>query len=328
MTSRRRARSPWADRTAPYLFLLPALAVFAVFYLWPAANTLVSSLFRWSVLSPWNPVDPASWDFVGLNNYARVLESGRFWNDVLNTAIWFVVFPLATTVCSLAIAIMIWTARRGGLLFRTIFLLPMTISLTAAGVLWALVYNPDYGSLSAIVGALGLDRLHVDLGMLQLHLGNWLSDPGRLDLGPLSIRFVNLAVILPAVWALSGFGVVSFTAGLSAIPEEHIEAAEVEGATRLQIVRYVVVPQLRNVLIIVGVVFVIYALRTFDIVWVMTRGGPGTDTETLGVLLWNQALTFLETPQAGEATAVAVLLSAVMVVGAAPYLRQLLEERR
>lgn len=309
-----------------YLFVLPAALVFTLFYLWPALNTILSSLFTWSILAPWQLTDPSTWRFAGLDNYVDVLTDGRFWNAALNTAIWLVLFPLIATLLSLAIAIAIWEVSRGARLFRTVFVLPMTVSLTAAGVLWVLVFNPDFGVLPAALGAVGLDGARFDIGPLHVRLGEWLSNPGTLELGFATVKLVNLSAILPAVWALTGFGVISFTAGLTAISPELIEAARVEGANRVQVARHVVVPQLRGATVIVAVVFVIYALRTFDVVWVTTQGGPGTDSEVVAILLWREALAFFDSPSAGQATAIAVLLSAAMVIGAYPYLRSLLRE--
>jgi ABC-type sugar transport system permease subunit len=311
---------------AAYLFVLPAVLIFALFYLWPALNTVLSSLFTWSILAPWQVADPASWRFAGLGNYAEVLTDGRFWNAAFNTAIWLVLFPIIATVLSLAIAIAIWEVGRGARALRTVFVLPMTVSLTAAGVLWVLVFNPDFGVLPAALGIVGLNGAIVDIGPLHLRLTDWLSNPGTLELGFATVDLVNLSAIMPAVWALTGFGVISFTAGLTAISPELLEAARVEGANRFQVARHVVVPQLRGATVIVAVVFVIYALRTFDVVWVTTQGGPGTDSEVVAILLWREALAFFDSPSAGQATAIAVLLSIAMVVGAYPYLRSLLRE--
>ena len=313
-------------RATAYLFVLPALIVFSLFYLWPAINTVLSSLFTWSILRPWTVADPESWQFAGIGNYVDVLTDGRFWNAVRNTAVWLVIFPIVTTAFSLAIAILIWEARVGQRAFRTIFVAPMTVSLTAAGVLWTLVYNPDFGALSAALGVVGLDGAQLDIGPLQVRLSDWLSDPGRIAIGEWVLPLVNLTVIAPAFWALTGFGVISFTAGLTGLNTEIVEAARVEGANRWQVVRHVVVPSLRPALVIVAVVFVIYALRTFDVVFVTTNGGPGTNSEVVAILLWREALAFFDTPSAGQATAIAVLLSVAMVIGAYPYLRRLLEE--
>lgn len=309
-----------------YLFVLPALLVFALFYLWPAINTIVSSFFTWGILSPWQLADPSTWRFAGLGNYTDVLTDGRFWNAALNTAIWLVLFPIIATLLSLVLALLVWEVGHAARAFRTVFVLPMTVSLTAAGVLWVLVFNPDFGVLPALLGIVGLDGAVLDAGPLHLRLADWLSNPGTLDLGFATINLVNLSAIMPAVWALTGFGVISFTAGLTSISPELIEAGRVEGANRFQVARHIVVPQLRGAMIIVAVVFVIYALRTFDVVWVTTQGGPGTDSEVVAILLWREALAFFDSPSAGQATAIAVLLSVAMIVGAYPYLRSLLRE--
>jgi raffinose/stachyose/melibiose transport system permease protein len=313
-------------RGGAYLFILPALVVFTLFYVYPALNTLLSSLFRWGVLSPWQPFAPDTWRFVGLENYALVLGDERFWNSVLNTAVWLIIFPLASTLFSLLVAVLIWQVRLGQRIFRSIFVMPLTVSLTAAGVLWALVYNPDFGVLTAMMKAVGLHGTVLHLGPLELRFADWLSNLGTLDLGFAQLSLVNLAVIAPAFWALTGFGVISFTAGLSSLDQEQVEAARVEGANGRQVLRHVIIPSLRGATIIVGIVFVIYALRTFDAVWVTTRGGPGTDTEVVAVLLWRKALEFFDTPSGGQATAIAFLLTAVLVVGAYPYLRSLLRQ--
>jgi ABC-type sugar transport system permease subunit len=235
-----------------------------------------------------------------------------------------VVFPTLVTGVALLASVMIWFATSGalGVAFRTVFIIPMTISLAAVGVIWGFVYNPDpeFGVLNALVRLLHLD-VTIDAGPLHLRTGRWLSDLGSLDLGFAELRLTNISVILPAVWGFVGFGVVTITAGLTAVSQDLIDAARVDGARGHQVVRYVLVPALRGPLVIVLVVSVIFALRTFDIVYVLTGGGPAQDTQVLALLLWQKAFVFLDTPQGGTAAAIAVLLSAVLVFGAYPYLR-------
>jgi ABC-type sugar transport system permease subunit len=317
------------ERFAPYVFVAPLLAVFTAFYLWPALVTMLSSFFRWGLLRPWSPVEPDRWRFVGLENYTRTLTDASFWNAVLNTAIWLVVFPLLVVAFSLLVSILVWYTSRGGAVFRTVFILPMTISLAAAGVIWSFVYNadPQIGVLNAVLDKLGILGADWRLGPVELHPGAWLANPGVLHLGFADIRLTNLVLVIPAFWAFTGFGVITLTAGLTAVPYELVEAAKVDGANAWQTARRILVPSLRRSLVVVGVVSVIFALRTFDIVYVMTGGGPAQDTMVLALLLWQQAFAFLDTPQGGQATAIAVLMSAVLVAGSYPYLRQLLAGR-
>ena len=310
----------------PYAFVLPLLVIFAGFYLWPAFVTVLSSLFRWGLLRPWSITSPGDWDFVGLQNYIDTLTSGRFWNSVVNTGIWLVVFPLLVTGVSLLVSVAVWYLPRGSGAFRAVFIMPMVISLTAAGVIWTFVYNPDFGVLPAMIEFLRLD-FAVDWGPIRLRTAGWLSDPGQIDLGLFRIRLINLSLVVAGFWAFTGFGVITFTAGLSNLSQDLVDAAKVDGARVHHLLRYVLIPALRAPMIVVGTVSVIFALRTFDIVWVITQGGPAQDSEVLAVTLWKQAFVFLDSPQAGLATALAVIMSAVLVVGAYPYLRKLLREQ-
>jgi ABC-type sugar transport system permease subunit len=323
----RRARS--GERLAPYVLVAPLLVVFVAFYLWPTLETVLSSFFRWGLLRPWSLTEPDRWRFVGLANYAATLTDASFWNAVLNTAIWLVMLPLLVVGFSLLVSILIWHGGRGGAVYRTVFILPMTISLAAAGVIWSFVYNadPQIGVLNAVLDRLGILGADWRLGPLELHPGAWLSNPGVLHLGFADLRLTNLVLVVPAFWAFTGFGVITLTAGLTAVPYELVEAAKVDGANAWQTARHILVPALRRPLVVVGVVSVIFALRTFDIVYVMTGGGPAQDTMVLALLLWQQAFAFLDTPQGGRATAIAVLMSVVLVAGSYRYLRQLVTGR-
>lgn len=320
-----RRRRP--DRLASAVCILPLLTIFALFYLWPAANTVGGSLYSWDVFGPWNLLNPTRSRFVGLANYRALAASDEFWTAVLNTAVWLVLFPMLVLLSSLLIAILLWQVHRAAAVYRVLFVLPMTLSLTAIGVMWKLMYNPDYGTLDGIIRGLHA-MFTLNAGPLHAHTSQWLSTPGYLDLGFARLSLVNISLVIPAFWAFTGFGVITFAAGLSSVPTELIDAAKVDGANWWQSVRHVLVPMLRRPMLIVAVVSVIFALRTFDIVYVMTNGGPGTSSETLAVLLYKQAFLFLDTQSAGQATAIAVLMSAVMVIASYPYLRGVLRGNR
>jgi ABC-type sugar transport system permease subunit len=301
------------------------LAVFAIFYLWPVIVTLVSSMFRWSLLNPWKVTEPGEWDFVGLDNYTSTLTSDEFWSAVVNTMIWIVLFPMGVVILSLFISLLVWHLARAGGVFRSVFILPMTISLAAAGVIWGFMYNPDseVGVINAVFETFGID-FDVDWWILELHSGDWLSNPGVIDLGFTEIRLVNVALVIAGVWAFTGFGVITITAGLTGVPAELIEAAKVDGATTWQTMRRVLIPQLRGPIGVVAVISFIFALRTFDIVYVMTEGGPANATTVVALLLWQQTYVFLDSPQAGAAAATAVIMSVVLVVVCFPQLKRML----
>lgn len=306
-------------------FVLPLVVVFAVFYVWPAINTVIGSFFRWSLLRPWRLTDTATWDFVGLGNYAAELTSPAFWTAVVNTLVWLVVFPAMVVVVSLLVAVAIWYVPHGARMFRTIFILPMTISLAAAGVIWTFMYDPDFGTLPAVIEALNVG-FDVDGRWFALRTDSFLSDPGHLRLGPVTIHFINLSLVIAGFWAFTGFGVITITAGLAGIPTEIVEAARVDGARPGQVLRHIIIPSLRRSLLVVAAVSVIFALRTFDVVWVITQGGPVDDSEVLAVRLWKQAFVFLDSPQAGRGTAVAVIMTIALIALSGRYLRSLISE--
>ncbi|MFD5278427.1 carbohydrate ABC transporter permease [Pseudarthrobacter sp. NPDC058362] len=326
----RRPGKPGRSALTPYLFIGPILLVFLGFYLWPAFSTVTSSLFTWGMLNPWQINAPADWEYVGLENYSSTLTSADFWNAALNSAIWLVVFPTLVLAVSFPLALLVWNARRGSGIFRSIFILPMTISLSAAGIIWSFIYNPDpnKGVLNAFLALFGLEDASFTWGPLELHAGQWLSNPGVLHLGSMDLRLANLFVIIPAVWAFAGFGVITFTAGLTSVPSELLDAARVDGAKQSQLIRHVVIPSLRPSIVVVAVVSVIFALRTFDIVLVTTAGGPAKDTEVLAMLLWRQVFQYLDTPQGGLAAAIAVLMSVFMIAISLPYIRATLKEQQ
>lgn len=323
-TASAQLRGRGSESRLAYAFLAPLLAIFAGFYLWPALATFLSSFFTWGMLNPWRIEQPDGWVFAGASNYTTTLTSADFWNAALNTVVWLFIFPFLVVTIALALSLLIWEAKRATGLFRSAIILPMTISLAAVGVIWGFIYNPDpdKGLLNAGLRLVGLEDADLTVGPLEVHLGRWLSNPGVLHIGDLDIRLTNIMIIIPAVWAFVGFGVITFTAGLTSVPAELLEAAKVDGASGWQTIRHVTLPSLRPSIVVVTVISVIFALRTFDIVFVTTGGGPAQDTRVLGLLLWQQAFQFLDSPKAGQAAAIAIIMSLVLIAGAMPFLRK------
>lgn len=323
-SGRAKRRGRGSETRLAYIFLAPLLAIFAGFYLWPAVATFLSSFFTWGMLNPWRADQPDTWVPAGIDNYTTTLTSADFWNAALNSVVWLIVFPILVVVISLTLSLLIWEAKKGTGFFRSAIILPMTISLAAVGVIWGFIYNPDpnKGLLNAALKLIGVGNADLNMGPLELHLGRWLSNPGVLHLGGLEVRLTNIMIIIPAVWAFVGFGVITFTAGLTSVPAELVEASKVDGASRWQTIRHVTLPSLRPSTVVVVVISIIFALRTFDIVFVTTGGGPAQDTEVLGLLLWQQAFQFLDSPKAGQAAAIAIIMSFVLIAAAMPFLRK------
>ncbi len=280
-----------SGRLLPYLFVLPALAVYGVFLLYPLAQTAVMSLWRWDGLTP-------DYAWVGLDNYVRLVQDPTVWRAALNNARWVVlaVFPIAI---GLALAVALHQGRpRGRSAYRTIFFLPYVLPTVVVALAWGWVYHPSWGSLNAGLGALGLESL----------AHNWLGDPG----------IALLALATAANWAGYGFCMVLFLSGLNAIDPSLYDAAKVDGAGGWQRFRHITLPSLANTTNIVVLVVFINTVRVFDIVFVMTAGGPNGATEVLGTTIYRQTFQNLDI---GYGSAISMFMVLVILVSTVVYLR-------
>ncbi|HJT63739.1 MAG TPA: sugar ABC transporter permease [Candidatus Limnocylindria bacterium] len=264
----------------PWLWLLPGFAFLGIFLIYPTVYTVILSL-----------MDRRSENFVGLQNYVDLIgqqtESGwefnrNFWQTITNTALWLLFYTVITVVIGLLIAVMTDRVRYETAVKALIFI-PMAISFVAAGVIWGFMYdfNPDIGTLNAGMVALG--------GEPQAWLFEWPRN--------------TFMLIVVGIWMWVGFSMVILSAGLKGISTELLEAARMDGANELQVFIRIILPLLAPTIAVVGTTIVIVALKTFDIVWVMTGGQFGS--EVIGTLFYNERFTNRD---AGAASAVAVIL--------------------
>ncbi len=253
-----------ASRRAGWLFVAPALAVIAVFFVLPAAAAFLLSATDFDV---YTVADPRRLRLIGLGNYARLLDDPRVWMALRNT-LWFVLAAgPASIAVSLAAALLV-DARvvRGRAVFRTIFFLPVVTTLVAVAVVWRYLYHPRAGLLNQLLGAMGVDPV------------DWLGDPA----------WALPALALLAVWKNFGFNMLVFLAGLQAIPERLFEAARLDGAGRWQELRHVTLPMLGPTFVFVGVITTIGYLQLFAEPYVMTQGGPGDATLSVVLLMYEE----------------------------------------
>lgn len=227
-----------------YLFLVPALFLYLLVDLYPLLWAFQLSLQRYSIFAP-----P---EFVGLENYHRMLQDPLFWKSLRNTLIWTTVVVPCIILISLPLAILLdapWL--RFKTFFRTVYFLPVVTSMVAAAFVWRWLFEPTFGVVNFLLGLLGLPR------------PGWLSDPA----------LALPAVMVVGVWKQIGQAMVLFLAGLQTIPREYVEAAKIDGASTWQLFRYVTLPLLNPTLVFVSVILVINAFRVFTIPYVMSSGG-------------------------------------------------------
>ena len=317
-------------RVLAILLLAPAVVATLVFVYLFIAWTFYASLTAWNSIRPLNGILP-DFPVVGFSNYQALFETARFWpNDVFNTAVFTVAFVALSLLTGLLLAVLLDQHVRGEAVLRNIFLLPMALSFVVTGTIWAWIFNPNTG-INDLLAPLGINALRtwlLSLGPLQ---PLWtVLDFLRLDIVRLGLttdsRSALGAVVLAATWQMSGFVMAMFLAALRGIPDELREAARVDGATERQIYTRVLIPQLRPVMVSVMVILGYISLKIFDLVFVMTRGGPGTATDFPSIYLFVSAF---QSQLWGLAAAIAIVMLVVSAVVVIPYMwSQLRSEAR
>lgn len=277
-----RARSdypnPVWERMRVPVFLLPALAVYAAFVLVPIVTSFFFSTLDWQGVGK-------QYTFVGLRNFRELLGDPVFWKSLRNN-LTLVVASLGTQLpLGLGLALLLNTPIRGVRLFRTIYFLPLLMSTVAVGILWTSIYNPAFGVLNSLLAAVGL--------------GHW----QRGWLGEESTAL--WAVIATICWQFTPFYMILFRAALMNIPEELYEAARIDGCAGWQLFRYITVPLLRGTIRTAALLSLIGSLKYFDLVFIMTGGGPNHATELMATYMYSQAFWRF---RMGYASAIAVML--------------------
>jgi ABC-type sugar transport system permease subunit len=271
-----------SQRIAGYLFVLPTFALFVGFVLWPILRTVYLSLTRWGGFG--------APQFIGIDNYTRMLGDPVARRAMIVTLALTAVTTVVLTFLGLVTAVLVnvvW--KHVGVLVRTILFIPGIVSFVVSGVLWKLIYDPNIGTLNQVLGAIGLDSLQHP----------WLADS----------RTVLPAIILVTVWGGLGFNMLIFFAGIQGIDPSLYEAAAVDGANTVQQFWNITVPSLRVVTGLVVSLGLLNGFKAFDIIYVMTGGGPNHASEVLGTYLYSLAFgsTSGSIPQLGYASAFSVV---------------------
>jgi len=267
---------------AGWALVSPALAHLVVFALWPIAFVVYMSLNRWPLLG-------GGVEFVGFTNYRILMQDGGFWHAMVNSAY----FTLGTVPISLLLALVIATLLHQRIrmlgLFRTLYFLPVVTSTVAVAMVFSWVYHPEFGILN------------YGLSLLGIAGPNWLGDP----------KSAMPALMLMSIWKGLGYSMVIYLAGLSAIPPEIYEAADIEGASGWHKFWHITVPLLKPTTVFLAVTGVIGSFQVFTSVYTMTEGGPLRSTD---VVVYHVFRSAFERFHLGYASAQALVLFAVILV--------------
>jgi ABC-type sugar transport system permease subunit len=287
----------WRTHRTGYLFTGPALLVLGTFLLYPIGYSVWLSVHEWSGYTPhWGP-------FVGLANYVALARDEVFWKAVLNSIVFVIVRTPLEVGLGFVLALLLNRKLPARSLLRTLFFVPVVMSLIVVTIIFQRIYELNTGLLNAFLRGIGLGAL----------AHPWLGDPAT----------ALPAVIAVSVWKNVGFSLVILLAGLQGLPRDVLEAARVDGANTRQLTLKVIAPLMRPILVLTALLSIIGGLKVFDLIFIMTRGGPTYSTEVLATMLYRHAF---ELNEMGVASAIAVILVA-LVLGTARLQTVLFRER-
>jgi len=289
------------DEMKTLLIFLPSLILVGYFVYVGIGWNLIVSLSDWKGLTP-------SYNIVGLSQYTNLFNDSLFWTSLRNNLLLIALFVPSSLSLGLLLAILLdmiflgkskyqrWQEMGEGA-FRTIYLLPFALSFVITATLWAWMYNPSIGVINTLFERIGFNFLK----------SGWITDSS----------VAMYSVILALIWQFSGYTMLVFIAGIRSIPESQIMAARVDGASGLNLYRRIIIPQLKFSALAAFVVLMVFALKAFDFIFVLTEGGPGYSTYVLPLMMYRE--TFAMTHFAYGA-AIATILFVIVMSVVMPYL--------
>ncbi|WP_248929353.1 carbohydrate ABC transporter permease [Paenibacillus hamazuiensis] len=278
--------STWIDRNIKWIFSLPAVIFILVMVAFPIAYTVRISLYEWSMSAS----TPPKW--VGLGNYAGLLTGDRFWASVGRTFFHTGVSIVIETILGILIAVLVSRKFKGQKTTKTLLMLPMVATPVSISLVWLLIYEPSIGLANQILKALSLKPLP------------WLG----------SVDLVLPSLILVDVWQWTPMIVLIVVAGLTTLPTDPYESASVDGATAAQKFFHITLPLLMPTILTAVILRLIDLLKTFDTIYATTQGGPNYASETLNIMVFNEAFTYFKFGSASALMMLFFLLIMVVII--------------
>jgi ABC-type sugar transport system permease subunit len=263
-----------------YAFLAPAFLLMIAFIAYPLVRSLILSLYEWNGIT--RP------EFVGLANFELLIQDATMFKALYNTLAFSILTTAGTVIIGFLLAVAIERRVKGWSIIKVIYFLPVMISVTVVGLLWGQLFDPTFGPINVILKALGVANPPV-----------WMGDP----------NITLYAIIGVTIWQYSGFPMIVFLAAMENIPLDIHDAATIDGVNVLQRVTRIIFPMIKHVVAVIVMLQIIFSLKVFDVIWVMTQGGPGEATTVLGIYLYRNGFIYT---YFGYASAVAVLMTAII----------------
>lgn len=287
--------SQWMKKLKQYnalLFILPALFFYVMFMIVPIFNTARLSLYKWDGASPKKI-------FIGFDNYTRVIQDPIFWKALSHNLIWIAATIAIPVTLGLILAILLTVKHiKGVKFFRLVYFMPAVISLVAVGIVWGWMYHPQRGVFNLLLSKLGLGRFVLD----------WLGDG----------QIVLYSLVIAGSWTYYGFCMVIFLAALQGIDRSFYEVAKLEGANPLQTLIKVTIPLLKNTITLLVMYSLIGSFKVFDIIYVMTKGGPYNSSEVIATYMYSKTFMINEV---GYGSALSISLALIIAISSIVYIR-------
>ena len=294
------ANRSWFKRNeiaiTPWLFLAPAILFFCLYVIFPVIQSFNLSLYKWDGLG--------EAEFVGLDNYNELVGDRAFEISLWNNVKWLTLYLLAIPA-GLFIALFLNQTVPGMRLYKSLFFFPFVISQIVVGLVFTWFYDPTFGLLNTIIGSFGFDPINI------------LGDPDLVTYG----------IIAAGIWPQTAYCMILYLTGLNALDSEQIEAARLDGAKGWRMLWYVIIPQLKPATFIAFVVTIVGALRSFDLISIMTNGGPFGSSRVLSFYMFEKALSEYGF-RMGYGAAIAVVLFLIMLVFIAYFIWSMYREEK
>jgi len=288
------SRRRWEKLFTILLFLVPPLLLYVYLVIFPVIQAIYYSFWKWNGLGPLT-------NFVGLENYVKLLQDRIFINAFGHNLLIAILSVLVQLPFALALAMLIGRGLRGRAIFRVIFFLPYVLSEVVTGVIWSFIYRADNGLVNIAIQSVVPNFPNV----------SWLGDT----------NLVMYAIFIAITWKYFGFYLILYIAGLQDIPHELEEAARIDGATNRQVNQHIVLPLLRGTIFLTIYLSIVGSIQVFDLVWVMTTGGPVNASDTMATYFYKFGFQRF---QLGYGSAVAVIIFVVAFSFAFLYQRYVL----
>lgn len=273
------------DRRFGYLFVSPAVIILSIVILAPITIAIITSFYDYTLIN--RTLD----SFIGLRNYFESVSNEKFIHSAIVTIVFVILVVLFEFIIGFLIAILLNQVERFRNIYYFILLIPLLINPIVVGLIWRMFLHPQLGILNYLISLIGIDPV------------NWLGDPQN----------AFITIIFVDIWHQVSFMIILLLAGLASIPEEPYEAARVDGANAFQQFRDITLPYMRPVIIITLLIRLIFALKTYDLIYIMTKGGPGDATDLISYYIYRSAFIGLDLGQAASMSVILLLIVCVII---------------